>query len=1193
MIVFPFGDGQGSSASRPCPSARQFNSQFGSPIQIPMKALILNSKWRWLTSLAAIALIGIAALFLSHASAGPELATVALPDNSVAVPAVRAPNLLAPAAPIYITGGFTFDAPKRLVRPPIPPTPGVTLLDQDIEPEIKIDIFGNIYVAAINGVPGGVDLWKSTDNGTTFVYLGHPDGTQEHCGDPPQPACVGGLGGADVSLDISNSGFLYVSSLSIASVTVSTSFDGGTGGVAPGQAWQVQPVGSEVPADDRQWIVAHGPETVYMTMRQAPGTSTLHFFKSTDAGKTFLPSVPITTIVSREANMAIDQYNGNIYSGYTSSGNPAQMNLLRSSDGGATWVASPVYDAGAGRTLENAFTILATDRGGNLHLVFAQSDGVTGRSNCHVYLMSTANPAAANPSWTAPIRVDAPPATGNSSAVMPWIVGGSPGTVDITWYQSSSASPDSAPFDWKVYFAQVTNALQANPTITAVQAVPGTVHDAAICARGTGCATGTRDLAEYYTVTLDPDGKAHIAFVDGIASHECTASNCRATTWYTKQTSGPSAYNPPAPPAPATFATNIGVGAPGAEPGIWVDSFNCIYVTAPGNPWVWKSVNKGASFLAPVNPVADEATLTGGDEDIISLPKLGAGAGTRPDQLYFTDLGLSTCHIRKSVDGGATWTKPGPGGSAGDVSVSADRQWLAGDQGYPTAADQIIYHWEHELASEAMRMSSLVNDTEWVSVIAMTDPELTDPQTNTLPNTNPGPIFVNKATHRVFALFNGSVPSTNAVDPPFGKLLNVWETDAAAPINAASPVTDIQNHLVFKGVYDSASNPPPAQGPPTGPTYGTNNANIFPAGDIDAAGNIYVAWSMNNSRTNEFSIWFASSHDHGKTFYGPFWVSTGPLAADETAVFPWVAAGDEGRVDIIWYGTNTVGDPNTLPGAASWKRYFAQTLNGNSREPVFTVVQPNPSNVIHTGQISTGGLIGSSDRSLLDFMEVAIGPDGMANVIYADNAGQGTRAEYTRQNGGPSAKANPNTTITCLPPPPGPPIPVSVVSRKTHGTSGTHDVNLPLTGTAGVECRTGGANGDHTVVITFAVPVTVSGATVSSSDGQATADPPVVTNQIVTVNLHKVANAQTLSLTLVGASDGTNSGNVVIPMSVLLGDTTANGSVNSSDISQTKSQSGQVVSSANFRTDVTVNGAINSSDISLVKSKSGTALPVP
>jgi hypothetical protein len=65
-------------------------------------------------------------------------------------------------------------------------------------------------------------------------------------------------------------------------------------------------------------------------------------------------------------------------------------------------------------------------------------------------------------------------------------------------------------------------------------------------------------------------------------------------------------------------------------------------------------------------------------------------------------------------------------------------------------------------------------------------------------------------------------------------------------------------------------------------------------------------------------------------------------------------------------------------------------------------------------------------------------------------------------------------------------------------------------------------------------------------------------------------------------------------MGVLPGDTTGNGLVNASDISQTQSQSGQPLSggpSGNFREDVTVNGLINSSDISLVQSKSGTALP--
>ena len=54
---------------------------------------------------------------------------------------------------------------------------------------------------------------------------------------------------------------------------------------------------------------------------------------------------------------------------------------------------------------------------------------------------------------------------------------------------------------------------------------------------------------------------------------------------------------------------------------------------------------------------------------------------------------------------------------------------------------------------------------------------------------------------------------------------------------------------------------------------------------------------------------------------------------------------------------------------------------------------------------------------------------------------------------------------------------------------------------------------------------------------------------------------------------------------------TGDGSVNSADISQAKSQSGRLVTSANFREDVTTEGSINSADISLVKSKSGTALP--
>ena len=62
-------------------------------------------------------------------------------------------------------------------------------------------------------------------------------------------------------------------------------------------------------------------------------------------------------------------------------------------------------------------------------------------------------------------------------------------------------------------------------------------------------------------------------------------------------------------------------------------------------------------------------------------------------------------------------------------------------------------------------------------------------------------------------------------------------------------------------------------------------------------------------------------------------------------------------------------------------------------------------------------------------------------------------------------------------------------------------------------------------------------------------------------------------------------------MGVLLGDTSGNGTVNSTDVSQTKLKSGQAVDAANFRTDVTVSNSINATDVGTVKLKVGTALP--
>jgi hypothetical protein len=171
------------------------------------------------------------------------------------------------------------------------------------------------------------------------------------------------------------------------------------------------------------------------------------------------------------------------------------------------------------------------------------------------------------------------------------------------------------------------------------------------------------------------------------------------------------------------------------------------------------------------------------------------------------------------------------------------------------------------------------------------------------------------------------------------------------------------------------------------------------------------------------------------------------------------------------------------------------------------------------------------------------------------------------------------------------PIPTSAVSVKTHGGAGTFPIALPLVpvnGPIGIEPRRGPVAGEYEMVVTFPSAVSVAGAAVTTGTGFATFS---VAGNVVTINLTGVSDVQRLAVTLSNVNDGTNFGNVVIPMGLLNGDTTQSGSVGASDISETKANAGGPVNGGTFTTDVNVNGAINASDIGLVKSKSGNVLP--
>jgi hypothetical protein len=198
---------------------------------------------------------------------------------------------------------------------------------------------------------------------------------------------------------------------------------------------------------------------------------------------------------------------------------------------------------------------------------------------------------------------------------------------------------------------------------------------------------------------------------------------------------------------------------------------------------------------------------------------------------------------------------------------------------------------------------------------------------------------------------------------------------------------------------------------------------------IDRAGNLYVVWSQASADPSTgmingtSQVYMAVSSNHGATWGPPVRV-TAATPSLQTNLFAWVAAGDPGRVDVVWYGTPTLGScPNQPCGSgaitAHWQVMLAQSLNAI----VNGAPNPNPSFVTaqvsevsnHYGQICTFGIgcTTGGDRGLLDFISVTVGHQGEANVVWADavnrNSVMGTSSaliSFSRQVAGPSLYAN-------------------------------------------------------------------------------------------------------------------------------------------------------------------------------------------
>src|SRR3989442_814122 len=178
-----------------------------------------------------------------------------------------------------VSGGpFTFEnfelgaAPGTLCPGPSGCTNGAA------EPAIRADATGTFYVSSELGLSAGTLAWKSTDGGLHYTALESPNQLSQAAGGV-------GPGGGDTDLstapDANTSGIhnVYVASLSLANVTVSTSQDGG-------KTWSKNVLSATIPGDDREWIAADQASKVCISYHDIV-TFNIDVNCSFDAGATF------------------------------------------------------------------------------------------------------------------------------------------------------------------------------------------------------------------------------------------------------------------------------------------------------------------------------------------------------------------------------------------------------------------------------------------------------------------------------------------------------------------------------------------------------------------------------------------------------------------------------------------------------------------------------------------------------------------------------------------------------------------------------------------------------------------------------------------------------------------------------------------------------------------------------------------
>lgn len=494
---------------------------------------------------------------------------------------------------------------------------------------------------------------------------------------------------------------------------------------------------------------------------------------------------------------------------------------------------------------------------------------------------------------------------------------------------------------------------------------------------------------------------------------------------------------------PASSSTGLSgtCNNPCGEPSLVQAPDGTMYISTPraiggtkSSP-VWKSTDYGATWSNPIFPVSTVPggeALSGGDTEM---------AVDANNTLYEGDLWLGNDSMFITSDQGKTWTS-----SPVSHDVVDDREWLVYNP-----KDNALYGW-YDGSKGGLEVIRAPLDTPLGSKGALFAPQETvavparpvcavlvclNVQTDAIPNeVNGVPIIERQES-----------PGIPAVDSRTGTVYFPFGYQVAGRGIGIAETTDGLN---FK--YDYV--------PGAGHGAIEDVDNDFPVAAVDSSGTLYVAWVEDKSGNDNAYHVYLSSKKQGGNWVGPVDVSG---AVSKTAVFPTMAAGADGRVVLGWYGTDVAGNNNdkNAMANASWNVYVAESTNADSASPTFDQLENVDPN-FHTGTISTGGLGGAADRSLLDFFTVGIdNSTGNADVTYTRGGGAQTSIMFAKQNGGcnmltndPCAAApspSPSTTSTTSPAPSSSPSPVAqnttLAFTKDVPASGQFTDQVPLAAT--------------------------------------------------------------------------------------------------------------------------------------------------